>query len=123
LEKNAEIGQRIYEIRKVLGLTQQKFAEDLKISQAHVAALEQNIRKIQERFIKLVCLTYGVNEKWLKTGSGPMFAQGDDYRLEEVIRNFKKLDSLLQDYVLKQIRLALEYQETKNSKKLGSKNS
>jgi len=115
LEKNAEIGQRIYEIRKVLGLTQQQFAEDLKISQSNVAYLEQNTRKIQERFIKLVCLTYGVNEKWLKTGGGPMFVQGDDYRLEEVIRNFRKLDSLLQDYVLKQIRLALEYQEAKQS--------
>jgi len=59
----------------------------------------------------MICFTYGVNEKWLKTGKGEMFEKDRDYKLEEVIANFKKLDELLQDYVLKQIRLALEYQE------------
>jgi len=61
--------------------------------------------------------TYGVNEKWLKTGKGVMFEKGRDFKLEEVISNFKKLDELLQDYVLKQIRLTLEYQEKANSEK------
>ena len=65
----------------------------------------------------MICFTYGVNEKWLKTGKGAMFEEGRDFKLEEVISNFKKLDELLQDYVLKQIRLALEYQEKANSEK------
>ena len=59
----------------------------------------------------MICFTYGVNEKWLKTGEGDMFKNGQNFKLEEVVSNFKKLDGLLQDYVLKQIRLALEYQE------------
>jgi len=115
LDSDAKISRRIGEVRKTLGLTQQKFAEDLKISQTHASALERNSRTIQDRIIKMICFTYGVNENWLKTGKGEMFEKGRDFRLEEIIANFKKLDELLQDYVLKQIRLALEYQEkTKN---------
>ena len=114
MDKDKNIYWRIGEIRKTLKLTQQKFAEDLKISQTHASALERNSRTIQERFIKMICLTYGVNEKWLKTGKGEMFEHGRDFKLEEVISNFKKLDELLQDYVLKQIRLALEYQQSRS---------
>ena len=114
MKNNAGVGQRIGEIRKTLGLTQQKFAEDLKISRSLACALESNTRTIQDRIIKMICFTYGVNENWLKTGKGTMFDEGRDYKLEEVISNFKKLDELLQDYVLKQIRLALEYQDKVN---------
>jgi len=111
LDKDARISRRIGEVRKALGFTQKKFAEGLKISQTHASALERNSRAIQDRTVKMICYTYGVNEKWLKTGKGAMLEQSRDFKLEEVISNFKKLDDLLQDYVLKQIRLALEYQE------------
>jgi hypothetical protein len=49
-------------------------------------------------------------------GKGNMFKKCDDYKLEEIIKNFNKLDELLQDYVLKQIRLILEYQQLKDNK-------
>ena len=111
LDNFKRVSQRIGEVRKTLGLTQQKFADELKISQTHANALELNTRIIHDRYIKMICLTYGVNEKWLKTGKGTMFEEGSDYKLEEVISNFKKLDEHLQDYVLKQIRLTLEYQD------------
>jgi transcriptional regulator with XRE-family HTH domain len=111
LDKDAGISQRIGKVRKALGLTQYQFAENLNVSQTYASALERNLRTIQERSLKMICFTYGVNEKWLKTGKGEMFEKGRDSKLEEVISNFKKLDDLLQDYVLKQIRLTLEYQE------------
>ena len=111
MENDPRIGRRIGEIRKALGLTQQSFAKGLEISKAHAGAMEINTRKVPERIIKMICFTYGVNEKWLKTGKGAMFEEGRDFRLEEVISNFKKLDDLLQDYVLKQMQLVLEYQE------------
>jgi len=114
LENETGISRRVGEVRKALGLTQLKFAEGLKISKAHAGAMELSTRKVPERIIKMICFTYGVNEKWLKTGKGTMFEEGRDFKLEEVISNFKKLDELLQDYVLKQIHLTLEYQEKAN---------
>jgi len=121
LDGNTIICRRFGEIRKALGLTQIQFADDLKISQSHVGAMEKGDRKIPERIIKIICFTYRVNESWFKTGSGEMFKKGRDYKLEEVIKNFNKLDELLQDYVLKQIRLALEYQESKEPKNVKHK--
>jgi len=113
LDENTILSQRIGKIRKALGLTQVEFANDLKISPTHIGAMEKGTRKIPERIIKIICFTYQVNESWFKTGKGDMFKKGRDFKLEEVVKNFNKLDELLQDYVLKQIRLALEYQEAK----------
>ena len=116
MDGNTILSRRFGEIRKALELTQIEFANDLKISQSHASAIEMGSRKIPERIIKLICLTYSVNESWFKTGKGDMFKKGRDHKLEEVIKNFNKLDELLQDYVIKQIRLALEYQESKDKK-------
>ena len=117
MENDTGISRRLGKLRKALDLTQQKFAEGIKVSKAHAGAMELNTRKVPERILKMICFTYGVKEKWLKTGKGTMFEKGRDFKLEEVVANFNKLDELLQDYVLKQIRLALEYQETVNREK------
>jgi hypothetical protein len=62
----------------------------------------------------MICLTYGVNEEWLKTGKGEMFDTSKDPRLERIIRNFNKMTPLLQDYVMEYIDwLVNYYQERK----------
>jgi transcriptional regulator with XRE-family HTH domain len=94
------INQRIVKIRKILGYTQEKFAEPIKLSRSFQSQIEKNHRKINDRLIKMICLTYGVSETWLKTGSGEIFDIGKDPRLERIIRNFNKLDPPLQQYVL-----------------------
>ena len=114
MDENTILCRRFGEIRKALGLTQVEFANDLKISPTHIGAMEKGTRKIPERIIKMICFTYNVNENWFKSGKGDIFKKGRDYKLEELIKNFNKLDELLQDYVLKQIRLALEYQNEKD---------
>ncbi|MCL2800677.1 MAG: helix-turn-helix domain-containing protein [Treponema sp.] len=116
MDAKAIISQRIKHIRKTLKLTQQDFANDLKISQSHAGAMELGTRKIPERIIKIICFTYNINENWLKAGKGEMFKKSHDLKLEEAIKNFNKLDDLLQDYVLKQLRLTLEYQQSKDKK-------
>jgi len=95
-----EINKRIVELRKTLGCTQEKFAEPLKLSRSFQGGIEKNHRKINDRLIKMICLTYSVSEAWLKTGKGEMFDAGKDPRLERIIRNFNKLDPPLQDYVM-----------------------
>jgi transcriptional regulator with XRE-family HTH domain len=109
------IGFRIQEARKALGLTQEEFARRLKISRVYLCKIEQQMRPANERILHLVALTFGVNSRWLETGAGKMFDIPKDHKLDEIVENFKKLDDLLQDYVLKQIRLAREYQEEKKT--------
>ena len=99
-EYDYEINQRVVKIRKVTGYTQEKFAEPLKLSRSFQGEIEKNHRKINDRLIKLICLTYSVSETWLKTGTGDMFNLEKDPRLERVIRNFNKLDPPVQEYVM-----------------------
>jgi transcriptional regulator with XRE-family HTH domain len=108
---------RIKELRKTLGLTQDDFADRLKISRAYLCKIEQNRSRINERILNLIALVYGANARWLETGEGAMFDETKDRRLEEVVENFKNLDDLLQDYVLKQIRLAREYQDQRKARR------
>ena len=103
------INQRVVKIRKILGYTQGKFAEPLKISRSFQGEIEKNHRKINGRLIKMICLTYGVNEAWLTTGAGEVFDTRKDPRLERIIRNFNTLDPPLQDYVLNYLDWLTEY--------------
>ena len=100
---------RIVQIRKTLGISQEKFAEGLKLSRSFQGGIEANLRKPNDRLVKMICLTYGINENWLKTGEGEMIDITNDPRLERIITNFNKLDPLLQDYVMKHLDLLVDY--------------
>ena len=72
-----KINDRIKELRASLGISQTKMASDLGIGQATIWAMEAGERDIKERHIKLMAGVYCVNEDWLKSGEGPMFAPTD----------------------------------------------
>jgi hypothetical protein len=44
-----------------------------------------------------------------------MFDKFDDFRLEQITRNFKKLDAKAQEYALKLINLLVDYEADKPS--------
>jgi transcriptional regulator with XRE-family HTH domain len=108
-ENEYGINQRIVQIRKTVGYSQEKFAEGIKVSRSFQGGIEANHRKVNDRLVKMICMAYGVSENWLKTGAGEMFDTAKDPRLERIIRNFNKLDQLLQDYVMKYLDWLVEY--------------
>jgi transcriptional regulator with XRE-family HTH domain len=112
-ENDTAMRDRIVEVRKVLGITQKRFGDGINVSQSYFSNIELKTRKINDRIITLICSVYGVNENWLRSGAGTMFDKNLDNTIEGIIRNFKKLDGLLQDYVIKQLDLLVEYQEKK----------
>ena len=71
-------GDRIKQIRKVKGLTLEKFGESLGASKSVVANLEYNRVEPTEMVIKLICREHGVAYAWLKDGTGEMFASEED---------------------------------------------
>lgn len=69
------IGERIKYIRKDCNcLTLDKFGQTIGISNAAVSALESGKNNPSEQTIKLICREFGVNEMWLRTGSGEPYA-------------------------------------------------
>ncbi len=67
-----EIHKRIIEVRKHSGLNQADFAKKLNLTQSLISRLESGKTPIIEQNIKLISLTFGVREEWLRSGEGEM---------------------------------------------------
>jgi transcriptional regulator with XRE-family HTH domain len=109
------INQRVVTARRALELSQAKFAEQIKISNSYMGAIELGTRRVNDRIIKIISMTFGVNEGWLKSGEGSMFEEVEDFKLNQLISTFRKLDPSFQDYVIKQLDILLELQGIKTS--------
>lgn len=66
---------RIKEVRKKAGLTQQEFADRLGISRSNIGNYESGSRAPIDAAIKLICSKFAVNETWLRTGEGEPYIQ------------------------------------------------
>ena len=65
--------ERIKQLRKALGLTQQKFADGMRVKQNTIPQYESGRNVPLDAVITLICRTYGVSEEWLRSGKGEMF--------------------------------------------------
>ncbi|MDR0301528.1 MAG: helix-turn-helix transcriptional regulator [Treponema sp.] len=97
------ISGRIKYLRKALNLSQVEFARSIHISNGYIAELECEHRRLNDRIIYLISLTFGVNEKWLKTGEGDMFQKTPGEKLKRMTGMFNELPPKFQDYIMKQI--------------------
>lgn len=68
-------GERLYQIRKNLGMTQIEFAKIINSSNGHISDMEKDRKNITESTIELLKLKCNVNETWLREGTGEMFIQ------------------------------------------------
>ncbi len=82
--------ERLKEIRKALGLSQIEFAERLNIKITTYNAYEVGRNKPTNATIGLICKTFNVNEKWLRTGEGDMFI--DISRNQQIIDFMNNLE-------------------------------
>lgn len=68
------MSERIKELRKALGESQDSFANKLNLSRNFVWMIEKGEREASDRTIKDICRIFNVNETWLRTGEGDMYA-------------------------------------------------
>lgn len=79
---------RVRKLRKKLKLTMENFAKPLGVGKTAISKLENGERSLTDQMAKSICREYGVNEKWLRTGEGEMFAETGDalkIRIDELI--------------------------------------
>lgn len=81
--------ERIKCLRKELKLTQQEFADKLKIKRGAIANYELGRNDPIDAVVTLICREFNVNEQWLRTGEGEMFNTLS--RDEEVAKFFGEL--------------------------------
>ena len=68
------VNERIRELRKILDLNQTEFGTRIGIKQGSIAAYESGARTPMDTVILSICREFFVNETWLRTGEGEMFA-------------------------------------------------
>lgn len=82
------VGDRIRELRKELDMTQQEFADRLKIKRNTIATYETGRNDPIDSVFVLICKEFNVSETWLRTGEGEMFVpKSRDEELAEFFGN------------------------------------
>ena len=74
---DVSLNERFSKIRKSLGMTQEKFGNELGLNKSSISNIEKNIRSVTDKHIKLLSSTFNVNEEWIRTGEGEMFTPHD----------------------------------------------
>lgn len=67
------MNERIKQLRKTLGFTQQQFSDRLRTSRNNIAGYELGNRFPSDAAINNICREFNVNPDWLRTGEGEMF--------------------------------------------------
>lgn len=113
------MGERIKELRKALGLTQQEFADRLGVVRSNIATYEVGKSNLGGSVISLICREFDVSEEWLRTGQGEMFVEltpdeefdklcleiqlSDDELIKKIMRAYWRLDKEERQVVQKMI--------------------
>jgi transcriptional regulator with XRE-family HTH domain len=100
---------RITLLRKALNLNQTKFAQKLGLTQSTVSGWAIGKASITEQNIKLISLTFNVNELWLRTGEGEMFTT-EDPDTDEFLKIYRALPTPFRKLFLEYGRLLIEQQ-------------
>lgn len=101
---------RIKKLRKALDFTQQEFADKLGTARNNIAGYEIGRRLPSDAVITLICRTFDVNEKWLRTGEGDMFIDKPETHLDELAQEYS-LDELDRQMILGYLNLNVAERE------------
>ena len=87
-----------------LRLKQIQLAHDLGLSAPQISLIKTGKRKPSKSFIKIFCLTYNINEKWLVNGTGEMIIndkkndgqiETENVNYSDIVNKFERLEFLL----------------------------
>jgi transcriptional regulator with XRE-family HTH domain len=110
-ETNLTASQRVKFLRKELNLTQAEFAKLISVSTSLITYIEQGKRTLNDRYIKLICDSFGVSAQWIKTGEGNLYNEKKEARISKLLALFNGLKPRYQQFVLTQIEDFLKMQD------------
>ena len=88
---SSNINERIKTIRVELGFTQQAFADQIGISRAHCANIENNRVTVTDSLIKLIALKFAINYDWLLTGEGEKNKEFKEESSEKLLNQYNEM--------------------------------
>ena len=111
---------RIKEVRKENGLTQEAFGERIGLKQNSIALIEMGKRAPSNPTVKAICREFHISQNWLEDGVEPKYIDQDESDIDVINRimegqseNKKKLMRILADMPDELLDKMLEYLESK----------
>ena len=110
---------RLKILRKSLDLTQGEFGEKIGMSDVAISHMESGRNAISDQNAKLISLTFGCREEWLKEGTGDMM--DDESLLSERERRllglFRKLSPRAREMLIEYAEKLISDEETLRGEK------
>ena len=97
------MNERIKELRKALGLTQQEFANRVGVKRNTIAQYETGRNPPIDAVVASICREFHVRESWLRDGTGPMYTVMDE--ADELTRIFEEIGASDDELVKAAIRV------------------
>ena len=69
------MNERLKKLRKTLDMTQQEFADKLRVPRNTIGGYEVGKSNPSDAAVNNICNTFNVNENWLRNGTGEMFVK------------------------------------------------
>lgn len=111
------MNERIKELRKTIGITQQELADKLGLKRNTIATYEIGKAIPSDRVVSDLCNKYSVNEEWLRSGNGEMFKQPSD-EVGHYVEDLLEYDGVGNPFYDIIIEMMKKYQEMDEKSKL-----
>lgn len=89
------INERIRYLRKDIGLNQRDFGAQIGLKNGAISWIEKPGNTVIDQNIHLICDKFGVNEKWLRSGEGPIYEKAS--KKNDLMRWAEQLTSTSED--------------------------
>jgi transcriptional regulator with XRE-family HTH domain len=120
--KEGIMKERLKSLRKALEMNQSEFSKGLEMAQNSYSQIETGQISLTDKNMVLICLKYGVNEKWLRNGDGEMFIAkelAETTEEKELLAISRRLSDEMREFFLDMGR-KLAKTETKRAETQGS---
>lgn len=82
------MNERLSEIRKVLGLSMEKFGSKIGLTKSAISKMESGLSGISEQTILSICREFRVDYYWLTEGIGEMFTAAPQSLVDEIAEEY-----------------------------------
>ena len=83
------VGNRVKTVRKALGISQEKFGNQIGISKVAISDIENEKTSLTERNAKSICREFNIDYFWLTEGTGEMFIEFPDVAIDMIVNDYK----------------------------------
>ena len=83
------VGNRVKTVRKALGISQEKFGNQIGISKVAISDIENEKTSLTERNARSICREFNIDYFWLTEGTGEMFIEFPNVEIDMIVNDYK----------------------------------